>query len=155
MRKLIFTLLLMTLGTFAFAQKEYVHVKAEVEAFTDSYTKKEYDRVHLSGAIPSTMKIEYGYGDKTMVADVINMLAKEGFVVEQMQMSANSSTECFLLSRNSSNTPSAIQRVQTSPDEEVTEVARYNLQGIPVSKSEKGVQIVVYSNYTTKTIIVE
>ena len=145
----------MTLGTFAFAQKEYVHVKAEVEAFTDSYTKKEYDRVHLSGAIPSTMKIEYGYGDKTMVADVINMLAKEGFVVEQMQMSANSSTECFLLSRNSSNTPSAIQRVQTSPDEEVTEVARYNLQGIPVSKSEKGVQIVVYSNYTTKTIIVE
>lgn len=155
MRKLIFTLLLMTLGTFAFAQKEYVHVKAEVEAFTDSYTKKEYDRVHLSGAIPSTMKIEYGYGDKTMVADVINILAKEGFVVEQMQMSANSSTECFLLSRNSSNTPSAIQRVQTSPDEEVTEVARYNLQGIPVSKSEKGVQIVVYSNYTTKTIIVE
>lgn len=145
----------MTLGTFAFAQKEYVHVKAEVEAFTDSYTKKEYDRVHLSGAIPSTMKIEYGYGDKTMVADVINILAKEGFVVEQMQMSANSSTECFLLSRNSSNTPSAIQRVQTSPDEEVTEVARYNLQGIPVSKSEKGVQIVVYSNYTTKTIIVE
>lgn len=93
-----------------------------------------------------------------MVADVINMLAKEGFVVEQMQMSANSSTECFLLSRNSSNTPSAIQRVQTSPDQpdkEVTEVARYNLQGIPVSKSEKGVQIVVYSNYTTKTIIVE
>jgi K+ transporter len=145
----------MTLGTFAFAQKEYVHVKAEVEAFTDPYTKKEYDRVHLSGAIPSTMKIEYGYGDKTMVVDVINMLAKEGFVVEQMQMSANSSPECFLLSRNSSNTPSAIQRVQTSPDEEVTEVARYNLQGIPVSKSEKGVQIVVYSNYTTKTIIVE
>ena len=160
MRKLIFTLLLMTLGTFAFAQKEYVHVKAEVEAFTDSYTKKEYDRVHLSGAIPSTMKIEYGYGDKTMVADVINMLAKEGFVVEQMQMTTfdnynNDTRECFLLSRNSSNTPSAIQRVQTSPDEEVTEVARYNLQGIPVSKSEKGVQIVVYSNYTTKTIIVE
>ena len=40
-------------------------------------------------------------------------------------------------------------------DEEITEVARYNLQGIPVSESERGVQIIVYSNYTTKTIIVE
>lgn len=151
MRKLIFTLFLMTLGTFAFAQKEYVHVKAVLEY------SNGYDDVHLSGAIPSTMKIAY---DKATIGDVINMLAKEGFVVEQMTAcgvgyGTASITECVLLSRNSSNTPSAIQRVQTSPDKEVTEVARYNLQGIPVSKSEKGVQIVVYSNYTTKTIIVE
>jgi hypothetical protein len=34
-------------------------------------------------------------------------------------------------------------------------VARYNLQGIPVKANEKGVQIIVYSNYTTKTIVVE
>lgn len=149
----------MTLGTFAFAQKEYVHVEASLEVWSDLHTVKKYDRVRLSGAIPSTMKIEYAEDDKTTVADVINMLAKEGFVVEQMQMTNSYYiVECFLLSRNSSNTPSAIQRVQTSPDQsdkEVTEVARYNLQGIPVSKSEKGVQIVVYSNYTTKTIIVE
>lgn len=107
------------------------------------------------------MKKVYNAGDdKTTIGDVINMLVKEGFVVEQMAVSGGGSStsyfqECVLLSRNSSNTPSAIQRVQTSPDNEVTEVARYNLQGIPVSKSEKGVQIVVYSNYTTKTIIVE
>lgn len=38
---------------------------------------------------------------------------------------------------------------------EVKEVARYNLQGMPVDTTEKGIQIVVYSNYTTKTVIVE
>ena len=50
--------------------------------------------------------------------------------------------------------------VQASPSDnndskEPIEVARYNLQGIRCSPSEKGVQIVVYSDYTTKTIIVE
>ena len=40
-------------------------------------------------------------------------------------------------------------------DADVHEVARYNLQGLPIHKNEKGVQIIVYSNYTTKTIIVE
>ena len=38
---------------------------------------------------------------------------------------------------------------------DVREVARYNLQGIRCAPSDKGVQIVVYSDYTTKTIIVE
>ena len=40
-------------------------------------------------------------------------------------------------------------------DQDVREVARYNLQGLPVDKDEKGVQIIVFSNFTTRTIIVE
>jgi hypothetical protein len=39
--------------------------------------------------------------------------------------------------------------------EDVNEIARYNLQGIPVNANEKGVQIIVYSNYTTKTVVVQ
>ena len=38
---------------------------------------------------------------------------------------------------------------------EVEEVARYNLSGHPCKPYDKGVQIVVYSDFTTKTIIVE
>lgn len=38
---------------------------------------------------------------------------------------------------------------------EVEEVARYNLSGHPCKPYDKGVQIVVYSDYTTKTIIFE
>ena len=40
-------------------------------------------------------------------------------------------------------------------DGEVEEVARYNLSGHPCKPYDKGVQIVVYSDYTTKTIIIE
>ena len=36
-----------------------------------------------------------------------------------------------------------------------TEIARYNLQGIPVHERDKGIQIVIYSDYSTKTVIVE
>ena len=46
-------------------------------------------------------------------------------------------------------------RVTIEEDGDPHEVARYNLQGLPVKKHQKGVQIVVFSNYTTKTIIVE
>ncbi len=42
-----------------------------------------------------------------------------------------------------------------SDDEDVYEIARYNLQGVPIHKTEKGVHIIVYSNYTTKTVIIE
>ena len=51
-------------------------------------------------------------------------------------------------------TPSAVRDVNadgTRSDAE--EVARYNLSGIPCSPNEKGVQIIVYSDFTTKTII--
>lgn len=117
----------MTFGIFAFAQKEYVNVYAELHRSSDDdiyvngfWRKIWYDNVYLSGAIPSTMKKVYNAGDdKTTIGDVINMLVKEGFVVEQMAVSGGGSStsyfqECVLLSRNSSNTPSAIQRVQTS-----------------------------------------
>mgnify|MGYP003307038838 CR=1 FL=1 len=44
-----------------------------------------------------------------------------------------------------------------NPDDadDIREIARYNLQGIPVTPSDKGIQIIVYSNYTTKTVVVE
>ena len=51
--------------------------------------------------------------------------------------------------------PDAIERIVADDGQEAVEVARYNLQGVPVDKNEKGIQIVVYSNYTTKTVIVE
>ncbi len=74
-----------------------------------------------------------------------------------MTGTANSST-CYigyLLSKKSSSNPYNGIRQINSTDEEATEVARYNLQGMPISENEKGVQIVVYSNYTTRTVIVQ
>lgn len=38
-------------------------------------------------------------------------------------------------------------------DTDVTEVARYDLQGRPCSPTTRGVQIIVYSDFTTRTVI--
>ena len=51
------------------------------------------------------------------------------------------------------NTPSAVRNVNEDSDINVEEVARYNLSGQPCSPSDKGVQIIVYSDFTAKTII--
>lgn len=55
------------------------------------------------------------------------------------------------------NAANAVQEVSRHDKDagEVNEMARYNLQGIRCSPSEKGVQVVVFSDYTTKTVIVE
>ena len=157
MKRLFSLIFLCGMIVGAFAQKSYVTV----------YCKQDKDNfIILSGDVPSTMKKEYlpmndfhCYNGKDCIGEVLNLLAENGFTVEQMNSSLdsyNSSSSSlvtvFLLSRPV--TPSnAVQRVTT--DEAVTEVARYNLQGVPISANEKGIQIVVYSNYTTRTIIVE
>lgn len=52
--------------------------------------------------------------------------------------------------------PSAIRGIEADGTHtgEAEEVARYNLSGHPCSPNDKCVQIVVYSDYTTRTIIV-
>ena len=55
-------------------------------------------------------------------------------------------------------TPSDVGSVNARNGEthdEVVEVARYSLSGRPCSPHDKGVQIVVYSDYTTRTILAE
>ena len=131
----------------AWGQKSYVNVVA------DHIYSSIYQEIYLTGDVPVGIKTHYdSYGTEAMtVGKVLNLLAKEGFVVEQMSCSAE--CEVILLSRLVLD-PEAIPHV-TADDQEAVEVARYNLQGLPVSEDEKGVQIIVYSNFTTKTIIVE
>ena len=112
-----------------------------------------YQELFLTGELPAGVKSHYdGYGSEAMtVGQVLNLLSKEGFLVDQM--SCTTEGEVIVLSRIALY-PGAIERV-TADDQEAVEVARYNLQGVPVDKDEKGIQIIVYSNYTTKTVIVE
>ena len=90
---------------------------------------------------------------------ILNRLSEYGYEVEQM-IPYNVSTQSikieinYLLAKKSSSNPSNVRQVIID-DEDVTEVARYNLQGMPIYANEKGIQIIVYSNYTTKTIIVQ
>ena len=151
MKKFLISLAMMLaiVGT-AWGQKSYVNVVA------DHIYSSIYQEIYLTGDVPVGIKTHYdSYGSEAMtVGKVLNLLANEGFVVEQMSCSAE--CEAILLSRVQVYPPDsdAIQRVDAD-DQDVHEVTRYNLQGLPVGKDEKGIQIVVYSNYTTKTVIVE
>ena len=55
------------------------------------------------------------------------------------------------------SSPTVVNTINTTRtrSEEAEEVARYNLSGRPCSANEKGVQIIVYSDFTTKTVIIE
>lgn len=158
--RLLFTLFLMTLGTCAFAQKSYIYM----------YTSSGYRStggVYLYGAVPSHLKTEYSGSDFgsdnkfAIIGATLNLLGNEGFSVEHANDVFDNDNgftrHYFVLSKlgDNDNPSNVIQRVEADNDEDVTEVARYNLQGVPVDQNEKGLQIVVYSNYTTKTIIIE
>lgn len=154
MRRFLFSFCLLMASFSVYAQKSYINVAA-VDLW-DEYGVGQY--ITLSGDIPSDMKKYYGQRDRISIGDLLNMLSAKGFEVEFMS-SLNSGTGSdrgvnYLLSKKSSNPYSSVRSVQID-DEDVTEIARYNLQGIPVNANEKGVQIIVYSNYTTKTVIVQ
>ena len=147
-RSLILFFLFMTCFS-VYAQKNYVNVVAFF-----SSTSMTGD-VYLSGDIP--IGIDTKYSSSTSIGTILNMLSEKGFEVEFMcGMGGSSSSNRnvnYLLSKKTGSY-NAVRSIQIG-DEDVTEIARYNLQGIPVNENEKGIQIIVYSNYTTKTVIVQ
>lgn len=149
MKKLLISLVLVlaAAGT-AVGQKSYVNV------VVDHIYSSIYQEMYLTGDVPVGIKTHYDSysSEATTVGKVLNLLAAEGFTVEQMSCSAEN--EVILLSRPSTSGTDNIERV-TADDQDAREVARYNLQGQPVNRDEPGIQIVVYSNYTTRTVIVE
>ncbi len=151
MKKIFSLFVFFAVSASMFAQKSYVTVECALGSGSTAY---------LSGDIPSSMKSSYnssdfgGYGNgNTWVGNLLNMLAKEGFSVEQMNMTSNK--PFFLLSKSSEGSSNGARMIRVEDNSDVYEVARYNLQGMPINESEKGIQIIVYSNFTTKTIIKE
>ena len=69
-------------------------------------------------------------------------------------MSCSAEGEVIILSKPSAPESDRIEHIAID-DQDVREVARFNLQGQPIGKDEKGIQIIVFSNFTTRTIIVE
>lgn len=152
MKKILLTLLLIlcSYGTIN-CQKSYLYIYAW------DLSEGDGNYIRLSGDVPSNVLKYYSRGTyattpKMFIGDLLNILAEEGFTIEQMSSGGQNAN--IILSRNASQGQDNIQSI-TIDDEEVREIARYNLQGLPVTANEKGIQIIVYSNYTTKTLIVE
>jgi hypothetical protein len=142
-------------ATNVFAQKSYIHI------YANYLESQSWHEIHLSGDLPSDIKDKYAGGDGMLIGDLLNKLSEQGYEVEFMSppvytKETTSVKMCYLLSKKGTGGSTSSARAITADDDtEIHEVARYNLQGMPIGKSEKGVQIVVYSNYTTKTIIKE
>lgn len=163
MKKFVSSLLLLLVTISASAQKQYLCLITDLKDFSDSPSSVF---AYLSGDIPDGLSYKVTYDDvgatkyyasyktKASIGLLLNILAEKGFSVENI-ISQSEST-LFLLCRAYSPANDT-QNIRTiaDDDEDVTEVARYNLQGLPISEKEKGIQIIVYSNYTTKTIIRE
>ena len=145
MKKILTVLFLLTIGVSAYAQKSYLFLSAY-------HSFNIMPEITLSGAVPDGMQKQYNKYE-AYLGDVIEAIGQKGFTVELMTR-ADEVTQ-IIFSKPAEPQASAVARVTADPDEEVKEVARYNLQGIPVGKNEKGVQIIVFSNYTTKTVVVE
>ena len=148
-RKISVFMFLLGIIFTALANKQYVVINAE--------GSQNWWNIYLSGSIPSGMSSEYSGAS---LGRIINELGANGFVVEQITStvnayhSQNGILETIILSKSSSNQSNAIEQINDD-DTEAVEVARYNMQGLPVNENEKGVQIVVYSNFTAKVVIVQ
>ena len=155
-------LLFLAMPLMSYAQKSYIHIY--VSGYLAQGEDGEYGQtIYLTGDIPNGINYYYN-GDRggagMTIGTLLNKLSREGFIIESQSMAAYSdgisgTKEIIIMSRGGSSNPAKSQSVTIEEDGDPHEVARYNLQGLPVKKHEKGVQIVVFSNYTTKTIIVE
>lgn len=145
MKKLFVVILMLmpfVVSSSVLAQKKYVTVYRSGTSDTQ-----------ISGDIPSDMNYSTNKGPM----GVVNELAARGYEVESVSFAVDEKRTyvLYLLSKRSSGSSNAIATVRADDDSDVYEVARYNLQGMTIPPTEKGIQIIVYSNYTTKTIIVE
>ena len=158
-------------STMAFGVKSYV------------YMIQTSSGCSLWGDIPDGMD-EFYPSYNTYIGDIINTLGNKGYVLDKfdLEVSAeshsssnaaymqNERVQVAIMSRDgeSDKVIANVTTSTTSPDsgtevnaatraseEAVTEIARYNLLGQKINGAEAGVQIIVYSDYSTKTIINE
>lgn len=152
--------MLLAIAGSALAQKSYLNLYVYGLDRPQSNKFGYGQTIYISGNIPDGIQSEYGTADVMYIGNLLTKLSTLGYSIEQMSTSSASSStgtpityETIIMSKPGSG--SASVPTVAAGDDEATEVARYNLQGLPVTKSEKGIQIIVYSNYTTKTVIVE
>lgn len=120
--------------------KTYLQINAE-----DGFG---YWIMELFGDLPSDYPSKYGYDEHKDLNDVIKELTERGYQIDKFACSSSTFHLMIIMSKDISTDSS--QKMVYNND--VTEKARYNLQGMPIRKNEKGIQIVVYSDYSTKII---
>lgn len=156
MKRIYLILLVALVSLTALAEKTYIHIHVyDMDKINPA--------IQLSGDIPEGIKASYPQSTLNTgitIGELLNKLSAEGFSLEYMCTSNGGNSTVhgyYVCSRVSNQQPPVNTSVQVTMDDssDVTEMARFNLQGLPVTEKDKGFQIIVYSNYTTKSILVE
>lgn len=88
------------------------------------------------------------YLQKIYLPETVSFIGDDAFV-------GCISLQCICFGEYDTSTVRDVNVYSRANDGEIEEVARYSLSGLPCNPYDKGVQIIVYSDFTTKTIIVE
>ena len=157
--KKILLFLFLAMPLMGFAQKSYITLNMSsyngyYEPGTPYLTGDVTDDLSEYLDLKKSSAKNFWWGTSCYLGEVLNKLSEKGYEIEYVV-----DTTHYILSKrkdgSGSSSYSKIQSINTEDEGEPYEVARYNLQGIPVKSYEKGIQIIVFSNYTTKTVIVE
>ena len=134
----------------ATAQRSYVSLYINMNAADSKWVS-----ARVSGDIPESMKDYYAATyDRLSDGELINMLANEGFTIDKI--AAMGETKCVgIMSKNSSSDSCIITKSADEHTTNAVESARYDLQGRLVDDDCPGLQIVVYSDYSAKTVVVK
>ena len=112
-------------------------------------------QMYVFGNLPTYIQKEYKITDGKNLESIINELSEKGYQVEHFICDLDNLTIQSVILSTTNNGNTSIRSIKNTNDNDVIEKARYNLNGIPINENEKGIQIVVYSDYTTKIINVK
>ena len=134
----------------ATAQRSYVSLYINMNTADSRWVS-----ARVSGDVPESMKDYYAATyDRLSDGELINMLSAEGFIIDKI--AAMGDTNCVvIMSKNFSGDSEIITQIADKHVTNAVEIARYDLQGRLVDDDCPGVQIVVYSDYSARTVIVK
>lgn len=114
----------------------------------------EEEKDHQSHVGASGISWAWAYGFGYTFPEISSILIEIPSSVQKIGTNAISVSDNVSVTYQIASTTTRVKSVKSQEDVKV-EKSRYNLQGVPVNKDDKGIQIVVYSDNTTKTVVAE
>jgi hypothetical protein len=122
--------------------RDWILVRYPAGSRNESYTVHPYCRRIARGAFQGAAYLKEIY-----IPSTVSYIGDDAFA------DCTSLTGIYFGETGEEGSHTGVRSAETSHDSDAGEVARYNLSGRPCTPSDKGVQIIVYSDYTTRTVI--
>ena len=122
--------------------KDWILVRYPAGSRNDTYTVHPYCRRIARGAFEGAAYLREIY-----IPETVSYIGDNAFA-------GCTSLTGIYFGDSESSAVRGIAASNNSKNGNAFEIARYNLSGRPCNPTDKGVQIIVYSDYTTQTIII-